>query len=1164
MNIVNLLHNQILVSPKKFISLFAEAFENLSPSSKILTILIDRLCIMSITKLESLLSESSLKKKNILGMKIIQFLWLVMKEYNNMSKWERILVIIFIRRKISKIPNFYEIIEKPEFKEIDNQISLNTPSEVVLPVKTFLRQILHKTNDIFEYKNTFVLELIPLKHICADDFLSISLYESKLTSNVRQLYSSVSFSSNAILKIKKYLKNKLPLQRYSCYEYIMNTYLLIYFQDLKNQEKLQAFFARTVEPNLGNLPSFPFLRNLFLNFPEIPALQISSDLPQETLILRLLIIQSLCIIEAMKCQINLSNTSSTIKKEKYFLRIINYVFGSYNQKSFFPFDFNEDFESKLGNYITMRASGVTKFYKCSCGYVYGIGNCGMAWVVSQCPVCRKQIGGTGHKLIQRKGHNEISTTYISKGLSVHVSNLCTNYYYHGFLDLNKLKKKTFNFKYQYAGDGILATHMFSHLFYLGLIYSMQIYDKKMSYLFKKFTYPEHLISDSSLKFIYPEFTNFKKGKMSENEKINALYLLNNNSEKIIRYFSLHILNDIKQLKKKLHISGSCFHYLTSLMFSCFESVQTNKFSPVHMSFYEFISSQNARNFFSYEMNIASAMSSTLRLFKNKKVSINLYRKQLLSNQNQNKNFEIDWMHQNVTYNTVILKGSDPWLSYHLRHTQLMDSTLFENELVASTASKEFCFTKFYVKHKVLLDGFIAKVLKVHLDLSNHFNKVYAFDFTFEELRFIKVRHLLGNNPLEDPALSEYPQVKKTLAKVLKAKGKDSKLASLYSEFCETWKELLNLQERFPKIFNFNFECHQNLDLGVTEERLEKRDIALIFLVVILDTREVNLMLTIFQTCCKFQNHIIETFMPNSSSPSLPLLRVTESNLVKFNESLLQNRISHYVHSDPGFGNGANFEFEFHEIEADLVQKLKGLPLLRYSSEHVDHFQLRDASQQTSLLLSKLEGLIREAPLFPNAIETINEANMDEVENFKETLDVVLFRLSRSTQRDPSMSLVEFCKDIGIENSKLMQELSLTLGNLFDCHKKLVLRLSTREFYNNVLNCFKVKMTSEQEEEVTQFKNQMDPKCLEVLKEQLKLYIIQKCNSSGENLVDLSLFEFMSYSDMGELQIECEGNEVSVQLETEQIEEEFEIVSGFVFSFLITHKFVFEILKILNK
>jgi hypothetical protein len=40
----------------------------------------------------------------------------------------------------------------------------------------------------------------------------------------------------------------------------------------------------------------------------------------------------------------------------------------------------------------------------NCDYVYMLPDCGMPRLVYKCPWCKADIGGTGHKLFERKGH----------------------------------------------------------------------------------------------------------------------------------------------------------------------------------------------------------------------------------------------------------------------------------------------------------------------------------------------------------------------------------------------------------------------------------------------------------------------------------------------------------------------------------------------------------------------------------------------------------------------------------------------------------------------------------------------------------------------------------------------------------------------------------------
>ena len=51
----------------------------------------------------------------------------------------------------------------------------------------------------------------------------------------------------------------------------------------------------------------------------------------------------------------------------------------------------------------------TRLYRCSCGYLYWIGDCGRAMVIGKCPVCGAKIGGEQHKLVNTEnGSKEIT------------------------------------------------------------------------------------------------------------------------------------------------------------------------------------------------------------------------------------------------------------------------------------------------------------------------------------------------------------------------------------------------------------------------------------------------------------------------------------------------------------------------------------------------------------------------------------------------------------------------------------------------------------------------------------------------------------------------------------------------------------------------------------
>uniref|UniRef100_A0A915DE83 RZ-type domain-containing protein n=1 Tax=Ditylenchus dipsaci TaxID=166011 RepID=A0A915DE83_9BILA len=60
--------------------------------------------------------------------------------------------------------------------------------------------------------------------------------------------------------------------------------------------------------------------------------------------------------------------------------------------------------------IVKALSGhVTKWYECGKGHIYGIGECGMAMVQSQCPECGELVGGSSHTLVSTSRSTDLMT-----------------------------------------------------------------------------------------------------------------------------------------------------------------------------------------------------------------------------------------------------------------------------------------------------------------------------------------------------------------------------------------------------------------------------------------------------------------------------------------------------------------------------------------------------------------------------------------------------------------------------------------------------------------------------------------------------------------------------------------------------------------------------------
>ena len=127
-------------------------------------------------------------------------------------------------------------------------------------------------------------------------------------------------------------------------------------------------------------------------------------------------------------------------------------------------------------------------YKCSCEYIYSIGNCGYAMVTIPCPKCGMPIGGENHISVSRKGHEHVKTfneftdliqSFYNKGTGLYNPHTVIN---SSSLELTPLKLAELGFKEviestrrkscKYILDNFYGSftlrHMFDHMLIISL------------------------------------------------------------------------------------------------------------------------------------------------------------------------------------------------------------------------------------------------------------------------------------------------------------------------------------------------------------------------------------------------------------------------------------------------------------------------------------------------------------------------------------------------------------------------------------------------------------------------------------------------------------------------------------------------------------------------
>ena len=1113
------------------------------------TILIDRLTredALIVNLIKETKVFKNLKKLAKTEIKIEKTIEIIYKSFNDLKAFEKMMIVAFLRLNMNKQkPELYPWIEQNSFKDLDKFFMVQSKNfELFSPLKTFFIQHLNAINDVFSYSNEKKRHIIPLRVLSNHNFEVYSEFPEHYRKLQKDMYSYIMEDEQVVKSVVEELVTADPTRQYLVLEFLINKIFLTHVKSQQHSEKMKESFESNIKMLIVKISSNHIkwmVRNIFLNFPDDPDLQVSCEMQIRVVQMRLLIVKMLSNIVTLR---NRDNDMFNV-----FIRTIRNNNKSENFR--FMFNYDEQCENNIAFLFGLSSSGATAFYKCSCGYIYGIGNCGQAWVEAVCPSCKQTIGGKSHKLTSRAGHEKINEDFISNKYKGPLMNYTIKYYHHELFADKKVagdEKKSLMEGFLYR-----VMHLYTHLFYMAVMYFCK--------------------AEKGFKRVVKKFDQKKDKSLSKEEKI----------VKIKESFQEHINRDLVYLRRYLNLSETPYDYFCSLIYPIRQGhtefkgdLQNSSFTK----FMKFISSGPLQKLLKFEIYMSEQVKTILEYFSDTKDSLDKFKQETQKDESKIDSFKNDWILCKSTFNKVRSQGNNGFLVHNLRITHQFDFRDFTVELTERTGNQKYLFLKFYIQHKELVDGIVGEILSLHLDIATHFNEKYPFCFTKEHLRFIKVKHLLGEYTREDLMKDEefknFKDAAETLLAVKKQKKikVDKKLEVLYDRFSGLWELILKLQDKFPDVFNFNFECHQGVEIGVNVDRLRKREINLMYFVVITNSEELNMMLTIFQTCAKFQNKIIHEFIAPEGSEvfieDVPLAYARPIDFFSLEGNYLERLVSLYAFNDPSFNNASRVNFNFKRIEEILKAKLSlQCRKLLYTREHLESYPIKGETDETSRLLTDLQAVVKVSKVSEDSVAKIESFSVDTIRFIEDEIAKVLFYILRSGIRNPHMELGKFAGKYEVGLSQELLSLNLDLGMIHDLFRQVQLKLSFWKFNNQISTIYKQPLLPEERKDLLKFKESVPPVMLELLTKSLRLYINQKCTENNNSLLPLNLFEFMSYTEIGLIDIECwSTEEVTLSLlvnQEDEEDEELERPDPFTYTFIkiFTHHQIFEILQTLE-
>jgi hypothetical protein len=406
-------------------------------------------------------------------------------------------------------------------------------------------------------------------------------------------------------------------------------------------------------------------------------------------------------------------------------------------------------------------------YKCSCDYVYSIGNCGYAMVTRPCPKCGKQIGGANHHFVQRAGHvhvqsleafNDLIQDKYKQGLGKYSPHTVMN---KSSLEatpiklkelgvkglVQALKDKNKNYIMKVFQNKLTLAHLFDHLLVISL--------------------PEILPTAESGKFI----SSLRKLLPYEDKEFKAIYgkMSGRAIENHTQYFLAHVKNDIDTLSEAFDFRNPTmiFDFLRASM-SC---IAEEFFKGKKMSGFDLcINEEYIRDPYVL-LPLQQEIADKIR---DNELDLKCVFKAILF--------------RNITPGLITNLFSKSGVAFEHIY-QFMRHNSFEREYIkrkfveALQSTSTNGLLKDIVNYENILKDF-PTMLDANVKVAYHFNMNYDRSYNFDEASDLDI------NTLDDGTLKKIMQ-----------------------EFRRVWEAIIPLHEdKNPEVFSFAYMCQQDLNV----------------------------------------------------------------------------------------------------------------------------------------------------------------------------------------------------------------------------------------------------------------------------------------------------------------------------------------------------------------
>ena len=700
-----------------------------------------------------------------------------------------------------------------------------------------------------------------------------------------------------------------PAETYLCWVSLINeVYLLNLLEgECEQLKNIRKGFASREAVLKENLPSedFKFLRALIFNFPDYQMLRLVSGMEDSEVRLRINLVHFMSQFMLFANEIDFLSRS-TIGKKPLFQR---------DQLAAYPSAEEEKFRiiAQLVYEKVMNPWGgsldVTSLNQCTCGYYYFIGNCGMPMEKISCPECKKKIGGENHAYVGQKNQNISNNDFLSMYGKLEKEGGKR----YAVRDLNKMD------------DGVSVRFIKGALNFK--VIEIMIHTRYML---------EHIIGEKS------EIAGLDKFLQTD-EKKQPEYLMG------------LIKHDYKTVVLEVKSEVKAFFWMNSLATYSRLTDQTLTFQNNHISQrnnYERVLSNKIEYFVLNSDRFSKVVGKATAVKEDSKL------KRLIGNWVSNTASVDEFRSCFPNIDLRIITG----LKNNLIETSHADMKLQLTRKVATSFPDPdvYPLIKYVMSHEELLRKF-NKILVSMLQISNYLLNKFDNRIIWKEACALSIQDLSKPEKNQNSKM-----VDEDMSDLIERFGDDKELKEHYKRFIETWRDILDLRDKFPHLFNFQFMCHADaISEQLMADILDPAKAKIAYFLVSENNVESLMINAVIQTLCKAQNEILSKFPAiftkvNGIKPVKIAAQKAKTDEILSLTAQIEDLIS----------ESASYQSGTHQIDfnLDLLERLLGENLfigkciLEFQGKDIEYFTTQYDFNQTNNRLEKLAKKIPQKPL----------------------------------------------------------------------------------------------------------------------------------------------------------------------------------------------------------